>query len=75
MTRASKVFMMKRPDLFRVFLCWTFLIFNACIGHAIENGKTPLNVDNPISGPPNDQIKDGKVLDTRYSDPPPEYYK
>lgn len=54
-------------------LCWTFLISNN-VAHAIETGKTPLNVDNPISGTPGDS-KDGKMLDTRYNDPPPEYYK
>lgn len=56
-----------------VDLCWTLLItFN--FAAAIETGKTPLNVDNPISGTTGEN-KDGKMLDTRYNDPPPEYYK
>lgn len=56
-----------------VILCWTFLIQINFV-RAIETSKTPLNVDNPISGTPSDN-KDGKMLDTRFNDPPPEYYK
>lgn len=66
--------MMKTPSKYlSVILSWSFLISNN-VAHAIETGKTPLNVDNPISGTPGDS-KDGKMLDTRYNDPPPEYYK
>lgn len=43
---------------------------------AIENnnGKTPLNVENPISGPTGEN-KDAKKAENRFDDPPPEYYK
>lgn len=65
--------MLKPFEHFSVILCWTFLILSN-FAQAIETGKTPLNVDNPISGTPGDN-KDAKTLDTRYNDPPPEYYK
>lgn len=66
--------MKTRTELIWVVLCWTTFLVSRNFVCAIETGKTPLNVDNPISGTVADN-KDGKMLDSRYNDPPPEYYK
>lgn len=43
-------------------------------GNTLDTTKTALNVDNPISGPTGEN-KDLKKVETRFNDPPPEYYK
>lgn len=61
---------------------YVILIFGAiCIRTNCVNGLdtgtvAPLNADAPANGDkPNDHNKDLKKLETRFNDPPPEFYK
>lgn len=44
--------------------------------YALDTGTVaPLNPDNPVSSEKVNDNKDLKKLETRFNDPPPEYYK